>query len=92
MSSNGHGGHRVNAGRKSKAEEQRLVEKLKPLEDKAHAKLKAAMNKGERWAIEMYFGYMYGKPRQRTELTGKDGGPIAYEELQDGLRDLHAPD
>ena len=78
------GGPRPGSGRKSKAEERKLVERLSPIEDEAHKKLHQAIKKGERWAIEMYFGYMYGKPRQRVEQTGADGGAIQHE--------LHLPD
>lgn len=67
------GGSRPGAGRKSKDEEQRLIEKLSPLEQTAHNKLKEAINAGKDWAIKMYFEYMYGKPKQiidqKTEVT-----------------------
>lgn len=66
-----HGGKRANAGRPSKAEEQALVEKLSPLEDEAHKKLKEAIESGEQWAVKMYFEYMYGKPTQGVDLTSK---------------------
>jgi len=67
------GGARQGAGRKSKDEEKRLIEKLSPLEETAHNKLKEAINAGKDWAIKMYFEYMYGKPKQiidqKTEVT-----------------------
>lgn len=62
------GGARPGAGRKPKADEARLIEKLSPLENKAHEVLKAAIKDGEQWAIKMYFEYMYGKPRQQTDI------------------------
>jgi hypothetical protein len=83
------GGKRAGAGRKSKAEEQKLVDKLGPLEETAHEQLKFAVQNGERWAIEMYFGYMYGKPTQRVEQSGPDGGAIQYEDVKDGLKYLY---
>lgn len=61
----GHAG----SGRKSKAEEQQLIEKLSPMEATAHAKLKEAIDAGKDWAIKMYFEYMYGKPKQQTDIT-----------------------
>ena len=69
-----HGGKRKGAGRKPKAEEQALIEKLSPLEDEAHEQLKKAIERGDKWAIKMYFEYMYGKPKQGLDLTtnGKD--------------------
>lgn len=72
-----HGGARPGAGRPSKAEEQALIEKLSPLEDKAHAKLKEAIESGEQWAIKMYFEYMYGKPKQGIDLTSKGNQILA---------------
>lgn len=65
-----HGGKRENAGRKSKADEARLIEKLSPLEDLAHAKLQEAIESGKDWAIKMYFEYMYGKPKQGIDFQG----------------------
>lgn len=73
------GGPRPGSGRKSKAEEQSLVEKLGPLEEVAHKQLATALRRGDRWAVEMYFGYMYGKPRHRVEQSGPDGEAIQHE-------------
>jgi hypothetical protein len=61
------------SGRKSKAEEQNLIEKLTPLEPLALAKLKESMEDGESWAIKMFFEYFNGRPmvnvRQETTIT-----------------------
>lgn len=54
-------------GRPSKAEEQKLIEKLSPLEPIAHKALKNALNEEEGWAIKLYFEYMYGKPKQTID-------------------------
>jgi hypothetical protein len=62
------GGHK-NSGRKSKAEEQKLVEKLSPLEPEALSQLSKAINKGEKWAVELFFKYQYGMPKQQTDVT-----------------------
>lgn len=64
------GGARPNSGRKSKSEEQKLIEKLSPMEDIAHAKLKEALSDGEQWAVKLYFEYMYGKPKQQISHSG----------------------
>lgn len=70
------GGHSTKglAGRKSKAEEQQLIEKLSPLEPQALKQLEKNVNAGERWAIELFFKYNYGMPKQQTDITtnGKD--------------------
>ena len=65
----GHGGARQGAGRKSKAEEQSLIERLSPLSDEAYKALKNAVKKQQPWAVKLYFEYMYGKPRQSTDIT-----------------------
>jgi hypothetical protein len=58
-----------NGGRPSKAEEQNLIEKLSPLEEQAFIKLSEAIDSGKDWAIKMFFEYMYGKPKQQTDIT-----------------------
>lgn len=66
------GGAREGAGRKSKAEEQGLIEKLTPLEQSAFDALKEAISDKKDWAVKLYFNYMYGMPKQiidqKTEL------------------------
>lgn len=64
-----HGGRREGAGRKSKAEEQDLIQKLSPLEPEALRQLELAVKNGERWAIELFFKYNYGMPKQQTDIT-----------------------
>ena len=61
-----HGGSRPGAGRKSKAEEQSLIEKISPLEPLAFNALQNALENGERWAVKMFFEYMYGRPAQKV--------------------------
>ena len=58
-----------NGGRPSKAEEQNLIEKLSPLEEQAFLKLSEAIDSGKDWAIKMFFEYMFGKPKQQTDIT-----------------------
>lgn len=64
-----HGGKRTGAGRKSKSEEQELIEKLSPLEPDAFKSLKNAIKEEQSWAVKLYFEYMYGKPKQVTDIT-----------------------
>lgn len=70
---NKRGGARDNSGRKSKAEEQKLIEKLTPLEHKAFKALDLGLEEGKDWAVKLYFQYMYGMPQQvinqKTELS-----------------------
>ena len=61
------GGHK--AGRKSKAEEQSLIEKLTPLEPTALEALKSALSdeKKHHWSVKLFFEYFYGKPKQQED-------------------------
>ena len=63
------GGHKTNGGRKPKADEQKLLEKLSPLEGKAYKALENALNEEEAWAVKLFFEYRFGKPRQTIEQT-----------------------
>lgn len=66
------GGVRPGAGRKSKALEQKLIEKLTPMNATALKSLKKALSEDKPWAIRLYFEYFYGKPQQRLDLTTGD--------------------
>ena len=65
------GGHSTKgkAGRKPKATEQKLIERLSPLDDVAFNQLQANIVDGEKWAIELFFKYRYGMPKQKTDIT-----------------------
>jgi hypothetical protein len=63
------GGARIGAGRKSKAEEQSLIEKLTPLETKAFVALTNALNDEKDWAVKLYFQYKFGMPKQVIDQT-----------------------
>jgi hypothetical protein len=62
------GGHKT-AGRKPKADEQKLIEKLTPLAPAAHAALNSALQDNEPWAVKLFFEYFYGKPKQQVDVT-----------------------
>ncbi len=63
------GGVRKGAGRPSKADEVKLIERLTPLEDNAFKALKEGLSDGQNWAVKLFFEYMYGKPRQQMDVT-----------------------
>jgi hypothetical protein len=63
------GGAREGAGRKSKAEEQSLIEKLTPLEPIAFEALTNALNDGKDWAVKLFFQYNFGMPKQVIDQT-----------------------
>ena len=62
-------GGNKNAGRKPKADEQKLVEKLSPLEPKAYQALEDAIEDNQSWAVKIFFEYMYGRPKQAVDIT-----------------------
>ena len=78
------GGHKT-AGRKPKAEEQKLIEKLTPLEPIAYKALGDALGEGEGWAVKLFFEYKYGKPRQQMDITSGgekiDINPMTFIDL-----------
>jgi len=65
------GGARKGSGRKGKAAEQQLIERLSPLEDIAFAALKSALSneKAQSWAVPLYFNYKYGQPQAKVDVT-----------------------
>ena len=63
------GGKRPGAGRPPKAEEQKLIEKLSPLEPIAFKALEQALKDNEGWAVKLFFEYKYGKPHQQVDVT-----------------------
>ena len=65
-----------NGGRQPKADEQLLIEKLKPLEPLAFAALKHALELEHNWAVKMYFEYVYGKPRETKDVNITSERPI----------------
>ena len=64
-----HGGKRTGAGRKGKAEEQKLIENLTPMNATALKSLQEGLEKKEQWAVKLFFEYFYGKPQQRVDVT-----------------------
>jgi len=67
------GGARPGAGRKSKAEELKLIEKLSPLEDTALRLLKEGLTNGEFPYLKLYFEYFYGKPTETIDVEHSGG-------------------
>jgi len=63
------GGARKGAGRKPKADEQQLLEKLSPLDDKGFKALEDGLVDGQSWAVKLFLEYRFGKPKQSTDIT-----------------------
>lgn len=62
-------GGNKNAGRKPKADELVLIEKLSPLDDTAFQKLMDGVNSGSFLHLKLFFEYRYGKPKQLIGLV-----------------------
>tara|TARA_R110002153_G_scaffold132292_3_gene281314 strand:+ start:622 stop:882 length:261 start_codon:yes stop_codon:yes gene_type:complete len=67
-----HGGKRQGAGRKAKAEEQKLIENLTPMSGLALESLQKGLEKKEQWAVKLFFEYFYGKPQQKVDVTSNE--------------------
>jgi hypothetical protein len=67
------GGHSTKATRiddkrlMTKSEMQDTYERLKPFLPEAILQLEAAMQAGEKWAIELWFKYFFGMPKQTID-------------------------
>jgi len=61
------GGAREGSGRKSKAEELKLIERLSPLEDIAFEALKEGLEKKDFKYVKLFYEYTYGKPIERVK-------------------------
>ena len=56
------------AGRPSKSDEQKLIEKLSPIMPKAYKALEDAIETGQSWAVKMAMEYYHGKPKEKKEV------------------------
>jgi hypothetical protein len=70
------GGKRNGAGRKPKAEEIALIEKLSPLEPLAFAALEKGLEKGDFKFTQLFYNYYAGKPRETKDVTLTTEQPI----------------
>lgn len=76
------GGHKT-AGRKSKAEEIKLIEKLTPMADDAYKALREGIKEGSFPFVKLFFEYYAGKPKESVDITtGNEpiGNTITKEE------------
>ena len=69
------GGHKT-AGRKSKAEEVELIERLTPLEPKAFEALKKGIESGDFKYVQLFYNYYAGKPRETKDITINEDLPL----------------
>ena len=77
------GGAREGAGRKPKAQEQKLIERLDALidTDEALTQLGKLVTKGDIRALQLYLSYRYGKPKESIDLNSSEGLNINFKDL-----------
>ena len=78
------GGKREGAGRKSKASEQQLIERLDRIidEDEVLQVLKQLIKDGDLRAVQLYLSYRRGKPKDTMDLnTSGEGIGINFKDL-----------
>jgi len=61
-------GGNKNAGRKPKADEVKLIERLTPLADSAYSALEKGLDEGNPVFVKLWFEYYHGKPKQTIDL------------------------
>jgi hypothetical protein len=83
MNDNNYGGKREGAGRPSKAEEIKLIERLKPLEEKAFAALEKGLDAGDFKFTQLFYNYYAGKPRETKDITVSNEQPIFNIDLDE---------
>ena len=69
------GGHK-SAGRKSKAEEVQMIERLTPLEPKAFKALEKGVEKGDFKYVQMFYHYYAGKPKETKDISITSEQPL----------------
>jgi len=77
------GGARQGAGRKPKADESKLVERLDAIidSDEALSQLGKLVAKGDMRAIQLYLSYRYGKPKESVDINSSEGLNINFKDL-----------
>lgn len=67
------GGARPGGGRKPKADEQSLIERLSPMDDLAFEAIMEGVKNKDQAIIKLFMGYRFGQPKQTIDasLTGE---------------------
>jgi hypothetical protein len=78
-----HGGSRQGAGRKPKADESKLIERLDNVIDSniVLQKLGELVSKGDIRALQLYFNYRYGKPKEKIDINSSEGLNVNFKDL-----------
>lgn len=75
-----HGGARKGAGRKTKAEETELIQKLSAYDDVALSAIITGVENGDYDYVKMFMEYRHGKPRQTVDNNISGNMEIVWEE------------
>ena len=83
-----HGGKREGAGRRSKADEIKLIERIDNVidQDKAMQKLGELVMDGNMQAVKLYFEYRYGKPKESIDLNTTGDNLVSFNDLLKAVR------
>jgi hypothetical protein len=75
-------GGNKNAGRKPKAEEAKLIERLDNIinRDEVIEMLGKKIKDGDQRAMTLYFNYRYGKPKESVDITS-EGFNINFKDI-----------
>jgi hypothetical protein len=73
-------GGNKNAGRKPKAEEVQLIEKLTPLEPLAFEALMKGLENQDFKYVQLFYNYYAGKPRETKDITIIEDLPLFMED------------
>ena len=74
-----HGGKRAGAGRKPKAEEIALIERLSALDDLAFEQLKKGIERGSFPHLKLFHDHRWGKPRETKDISISEELPLFVE-------------
>lgn len=69
-------GGNKNAGRKSKSEEVKMIERLTPLEPKAFEALEKGIEEGDFKYVQMFYNYYAGKPKETKDISITSEQPL----------------
>ncbi len=89
---NRRGGKRVGAGRKTKVNELALVEQLTVYDKLAQDKLVELMNEGNMKALQLFYAYRYGKPRETKDVKIINEQPLFEINYDDVVEDILSDD
>jgi len=80
------GGRREGAGRKPKADELALVERLSPLDDIAFAELQKGVKSGDFQFIKLFMEYRFGRPKQVIDNNVSMAEPVIINWNADSIQ------